>query len=74
MQHQLILLHTDKCKCSNTREAAINNKEQNKFHTGRHSQIILPETKCIIITGIHNIIIPKTQAVVITTGASGDKF
>ena len=74
MLPRLTLSLTDKCKCSNTREAATSSKEPNKFLTGRHNPITLPETKYIIIMGIHNIIIPKTQAVVITTGASGDKF
>ena len=75
MRLRLILLLTDKCSCSNIKEADISSsKGQEKFLTGRRSQIIQPETGLIITTEIRIIITPNPPAAIIITGDNGDKF
>ena len=74
MRLLLILLLTDKCSCSNIKEADISSKGQEKSLTGRRSQIIQPETGLIITTEIRIIITPNPPAAIIITGDNGDKF
>lgn len=71
---QLILLLIVKCNYSNIKEADINSNNANKFHIGKHSQIIAPETEFITVTEAVIITTHNHQEATITIGASGDKF